>query len=263
MTSLHNSTTVRVILALAVAVVSSGCAMKGDIRTLQDELRGMSARQDSLMSAIRMETRQTQDTLRTQTDQMFDLRGDVARRLQQIEQSLTRLEALSGENQRIMASIRDQLANLRGGSGTTTGGGARTGGDRDESLVGESGGNADQLYSVARQQLDRGSLNSAAAAFEQFISEHPDDARVADAHFFLADILAQQGESEASLEAFQEIQELFPTHVRVPQAMYRIALLHEELGDVDEARAVLERIMNTYPDDPVSMLAREKLREIG
>lgn len=236
--------------------------MKGDIRTLQEELRAMSARQDSLMTAIRMETRQTQDTLRTQTDQMFDLRGDVGRRLQQIEQSLTRLEALAGENQRVTAAVRDQLANLRGGS-VTAGGGARTGGDRDESLVGESGGNADQLYSVARQQYDRQSFSSATAAFEQFISEHPEDPRVADAHFFLADILAQQGESEASLEAFQEIPELFPTHPRVPQAMYRIALLHEELGDVDEARAVLERIMNTYPDDPVSMLAREKLREIG
>lgn len=237
--------------------------MKGDIRTLQDELRAMSARQDSLMTAIRMETRQTQDTLRTQTDQMFDLRGDVGRRLQQIEQSLARMEALTGENQRIMASVRDQLANLRRGSVSPGGGGGTTGVNRDESLVGGGGGNADQLYSVARQQLDRGSLNSAAAAFEQFISEHPDDARVADAHFFLADILAQQGEAEASLEAFQEIQELFPTHPRVPQAMYRIALLHEELGDVDEARSVLERLMNTYPDDPVSMLAREKLREIG
>lgn len=262
MTSLHNSTTARAILALAVAFVSSGCAMKGDIRTLQEELRAMSARQDSLMTAIRMETRQTQDTLRTQTDQMFDLRGDVARRLQQIEQSLARMEALSGENQRMMASIRDQLVNLRRGSVATTGG-QPTGANRDESLVGESGGNADQLYSVARQQLDRGSLNSAAAAFEQFVSEHPEDPRVADAHFFLADILAQQGESQASLEAFQQIQELFPTHPRVPQAMYRIALLHEELGDEDEARAVLERLMNTYPDDPVSMLAREKLREIG
>lgn len=237
--------------------------MKGDIRTLQEELRAMSARQDSLMMAIRMETRQTQDTLRTQTDQMFDLRGDIARRLQQVEQSLSRLEALSGENQRIMASIRDQLANLRRGSVATTGGGQPTGADRDESLVGESRGNADQLYSVARQQLDRGSLNSAARAFEQFISEHPEDPRVADAHFFLADILAQQGESQASLEAFQQIQQLFPTHPRVPQAMYRIALLHEELGDEDQARAVLERLMNTYPDDPVSMLAREKLREIG
>ena len=258
------SPTARALSALAVVVVSSGCAMKGDIRTLQEELRSLAARQDSLIMVLRMETQQTQDTLRTQSSQMFDLRGDIARRLQQMEQSLTRLEAIAGENQRQMASIRDQLVNMRRAPTTMpAGGGAAGGGQRDESLVGASGGNADQLYGAARQQLDRGSLTSAARAFEQFIADYPDDPRVADAHFFLADILAQQGEAEEALAAFQEIQQLFPAHERVPQALYRIALLHEELGDLDEARAVLDRIMNTYPDDPVSMLAREKLREIG
>ena len=240
--------------------------MKGDIRTLQDELRAVAARQDSLISVLRMETQQTQDTLRTQTNQMFDFRGDIARRLQQIEQSLTRLEAIAGENQRGMAAVRDQLANLRRGSvgATPMGpGGPGMPVDRDESLVGSAGGNADQLYGAARQQLDRGSLNAASRAFQQFIAEHPDDPRVADAHFFLADILAQQGQPEEALAAFQEIQQLFPTHPRVPQALYHIALLHEEMGDLDETRAVLERIMNTYPDDLVSMLAREKLEEIG
>lgn len=251
--------TVRVISALAVAFVLGGCAMKGDIRTLQEELRAMTAQQDSLIRQLRMEALQTQDTLRTQSDQMFDFRGDIARRLQQIEQSLARLEAIAGENQRGMAAVRDQLANLRGGAAPARGGGQPT---ESESLVGGSA-NADELYRVAQTQLDRGSLSAAAQAFREFIGQHPDDPRVPNAHFFLADILAQQDRPEEALAAFQEIQELFPTAERVPQALYRIALLHEELGNVEEARAVLERIVNTYPDDPAAMLARDKLRQIG
>lgn len=267
MNRMHKTPTVRVLLALAVAFVSAGCAMKGDIRTLQEELRTITARQDSLLRQLRAETLQTQDTLRTQTDQMFDFRGDIARRLQQIEQSLTRLEAIAGENQRGMAAVRDQLANLR----RTPGGAMPTGGRSDttmvvrgesESLVGGAG-NADELYAAAQTQLDRGSLSSASRAFQQFIEEHPNDPRVPDAHFFLADILAQQNRPEEALAAFQEIQQLFPTASRVPDALYRIALLHEEMGNIEEAKAVLERIMNTYPDAVVSMLARERLREIG
>ncbi len=266
MNRMDKKSTARVFTALAVAVVSSGCAMKGDIRMLQQELRAIAARQDSLVAELRMETLQTQDTLRTQTNQMFDFRGDIARRLQQIEQSLTRLEAVAGENQRTSAGIRDQLANLRRGgvaagpgTGVTDPGG---GGARDETLAGTSA-NADQVWTEAQRQLDRGSLTTASRAFEQFISEHPDDPRVPDAHFFLADILAQQNRPQEALEAFQEIQQLFPTAERVPQALYRVALLHEELGSVDQARAVLERIVNTYPGDPVAMLARDKLRQIG
>lgn len=265
MTTMNPKTTVRIVTMLAVAVTSSGCAMKGDIRMLQEELRTMAATQDSLVSELRVQSQQTQDTLRTQGDQMFDLRGDLNRQLQNISQSLLRLEAIAGENQRGLASVRDQLANMRrtgglpqtaptGADSTTAGGG--------ESLVG-GGGNADQTYRAAQTQLDRGSLNSATRAFQEFITQYPQDPRVADAHFFLADILTQQDRPRDALAAFQEIQQRFPTATRVPDSLYRIALLQEELGSPGDAKATLERIMNTYPEAPIAMLARNKLREIG
>jgi tol-pal system protein YbgF len=256
--------TARVLATLAVAVTLGGCAMKGDIRVLQEELRAMAARQDSLVTQLRMEALQTQDTLRTQGDQFFDFRGDISRQLQQISQSLVRLEALAGENQRGLTAVRSQLSSMGAGGGaprpTTTGPTTPGGGER---LVGGGGGDADELYAVAREQQNRGSLNSAARAFEQFVAEHPADPRVPDAHFFLADILSQQDRPEEALAKFQEVQQLFPTAPRVPQALYRIAELQQELGRIDQARATLERIVNTYPDDLVAQLAREKLREIG
>lgn len=256
----------RVLAISAVAFTLGGCAMKADVRLVQEELRAVAAQQDSLIAELRMEARQTQDTLRTQSDQMFDFRGDLARRLQQIEQSLTRLEALAGENQRGMTSIRDQLANLR----RMPAGGAQQmpppdqgGAGSGENLMEGGGASADQLYATAREQQNRGSLNTAAQAFRQFIQDYPNDPRVPDAHFFLADILTLQERPQDALAAFQEVQELFPTAPRVPQALYRIAELQEELGEIDAARATLERIVNTYPDDLVAQLAREKLREIG
>jgi tol-pal system protein YbgF len=262
------TTAARVFVTLVAAATLSGCAMKGDIRLVQEELRAMAARQDSLVMELRMQTQQTQDTLRTQGDQMFDLRGDVNRQLQQISASLLRLEAIAGENQRGMTAIRDQLVNMRrgpamGGMGTDVGGGSTPAGGGSEALSGAGGGNADQLYGVAQGQLDRGSLNSAARAFQEFIQGYPTDPRVPDAHFFLADILTQQDKPREALTAFQEIQQQFPTAARVPDSLYRIALLQEELGDKAQAKVTLERIMNTYPDAPVAMLARNKLREIG
>jgi len=264
----HHNTTARVLAITAVAVTLSGCAMKGDIRLLQAEIRVMSARQDSLMAELRADARTAQDTLvQAQSDQMFDFRGDVSRQLQQISQSLVRLEAIAGENQRGLSSVRDQLANIRRMPTTATQRPVSTDstgiGGGSESLVAGGTTNPDELWDVAQNQYVRGSLNSAAGAFRQFIAEHPNELRVSDAHFFLADILAQQDRPEDALEAFQEVQELFPTAVRVPDALYRIAVLQEELDDVDAAKATLERIMNTYPDAPIAMLARDKLRELG
>ncbi len=263
--------TVRIVATMAVAFTFSGCAMKGDIRLLQEELRAIAARQDSLVNELRVEAQQTQDTLRTQGDQMFDLRGDLSRQLQQINQALVRIEAIAGENQRGLSSVRDQMANMRRlPAGSTTGPGASGGlsaADSTETGGGESliggGSNPQELYDVAKSQYDRGSLNSASRAFEQFLSEHPNQELAPDAHFYLADILGQQERPEDSMEAFQEIQELFPTHRRVPEALYRIAELQIQLDDVDAAKVTLERIINTYPDELVALLARDRLDEIG
>ena len=263
MRRMNYSTAARVLVTLAVALMSGGCAMKGDIRLLQEELRAVSMRQDSLLAQLRVETQSTQDTLRTQGDQMFDLRGDLNRQLQQINQSLVRLEALAGENQRGMMAVRDQLANVRrmptGGAPTTSAVSDSAGG---ESLIGGAG-NPDELWSVAQAQYQRQSLNSASAAFQQFIDEHPSDERVPMAHFLLADILEQQDRPEDALAAFEEIQQLFPSHDRVPEALYRIAELQIELDDTDAAKLTLERIVNTYPGSTMAMLARDMLDEIG
>ena len=256
----------RAVTLFMVSAMSGGCAMKADIRLLQEELRMGSARQDSTLTQIRMETLQTQDSLRNQNDQAFELRGDLNRQLRQISQTLVRLEAIAGENQRGLASVRDQLANIRRTPNsrpttTVTDNSDMTGGG-GESLIGGAD-NPDELWRVAQDQVQRGSLNSATNAFEDFLAQHSTDERVADAHFHLADILLQQGRPEDALAAFQEKQSLFPTHAKVPDALFRVANIQLQLDDEDGAKVTLERLVNTYPGSTMAMLARDMLEEIG
>lgn len=260
----------RIFVMGAGVLTLGGCATKSDIRDLQtevrDQLAALAARQDSLLAELHVETISTQDTLRTQSDQIFDFRGEITRQLQAIAQGQTRLEALVGENQRGIASVRDQLANLRrfptgtvqappvDSASTTTGGG--------ETVAG-TGGNAEQLWAAAREQHQRGSYSTAQRAYEQFLEEYPNHPLAPDAHFYLADILQQEDRPEDALEAFLEIQRLYPTAARVPDALYRAAILQRELGDTEAAQATLQRIINTYPDASIAMLARDLLEEIG
>jgi tol-pal system protein YbgF len=253
-------------LVAAAALLMGGCATKSDIRDLQtelrDELRALANRQDSLLEQLRSEALSTQDTLRTQSDQIFDFRGDITRELREISRGLATLQALAGENQRGIAGVRDQLANLRR---LPTQGEAPMGAASNQGVqesVGGVGGNAEQLWDVATGQLGRGALNTAQRAFEQFLEEYPNHDRAPDAHFFLADILEQQDRPEDALEAFQQIQSLFPTAGKVPDAAYRAALLQIEMDDTDAAIETLERIINTYPESAIALIARDKLEEI-
>ncbi|HUF77089.1 MAG TPA: tetratricopeptide repeat protein [Longimicrobiales bacterium] len=256
----------RAAAAALATVVLGACATKSDIRDLHDELVGLAARQDSLMSQLRIETISTQDTLRTQSDQLFDFRGDIARQLQSISQALARLEALTGENQRGISSVRDQLARGTVASTTrpptSTDSAGAAGGGRPETVPGVAG-NADQNWGAAREQHNRGSYSTAQRAYEQFTREHPNDLRVPDALYFLGDILQQQDRPEDALERFLEIPSRHPTHARVPDALYRVGLLQIELGRTADARSTFQRIVNTYADHPMASLARIQLEEIG
>jgi len=256
----------RAVSAAAAVFVITGCATKSDMRDLQTELRDglreLAVRQDSLLAQLRMEALSTQDTLRTQSDQIFDFRGEITRDLRQIAQGMVTLQALAGENQRGIASVRDQLANLRRlpASGGTPFGPDATGAGRES--VGGVGGTADQLWQAASGQFNRGALNTAQRAFEQFLQDYPNHERSPDAHFFLADILEQQNRPEDALEAFRGIQSLFPTAARVPDSLYRVALLQIEMDATDDAIETLERIVNTYPESAIALIARDKLEEI-
>jgi TolA-binding protein len=42
-----------------------------------------------------------------------------------------------------------------------------------------------------------------------------------------------------------------------------VGAIQSELGNTSEARATLQRVVNTYPDSDAATLAADKLREIG
>jgi outer membrane murein-binding lipoprotein Lpp len=100
------------IVVVAAALVLGGCATKSDIRELQtevrEELRAQAVRQDSLMMLLTRATASTQDTLRTQGDQLVDFRGDITRLLQSV--SKRSWERTSEE------SLRSEVRESEGGA---------------------------------------------------------------------------------------------------------------------------------------------------
>ena len=252
--------------ALAAALfVSVGCATKGDLRRVEAEMAGLAERQDSLLALMAREAASTQDTLRSQNDQLFEIRGDVSRRLQRILDELVTLRELTGQNQRTIASVRDQLEGLRrGGLSAAPGLGTGTQAPGPDQLGGAvaASGLAEQTYNTAVQLHQRGSLGTAQQAFEDFLGRYGAHVLAPEARFYLGDILERQDRLQEAIETFGQIPELHPTAARVPDALYRIGLLNLGLENRQEGVRFLERVANSYPDSDAAELAREALREL-
>ena len=252
--------------ALAAALfVSVGCATKGDLRRVQVEMAVLAERQDSLMVLLAREAASTQDTLRGQNDQLLEIRGDVSRRLQRILDELVTIRELTGQNQRTIARVRDQLEGLRRGGVSSppgSGAGAQAAGPGQLGGAVAASGLAEQVYNTAVQLHERGSLGTAQQAFEDFLGRYGAHVLAPEARFYLGDIFEQQDRLQDAIETFGQIPELHPTAARVPDSLYRIGLLHLGLESRQEGVRFLERVANTYPDSDAADLAREALREL-
>ena len=100
-------------LALSLAALSlAACATKGDLRNVTTEIRALSARQDSLLVALRQQAMVTQDSLRGTTNQLFEIRGTVNQQLARIQDELAIVRQENAQFAQLLASIRDQLERI-------------------------------------------------------------------------------------------------------------------------------------------------------
>lgn len=252
----HRSLRTALPAVLIALLVSTGCATKGDIRDIEAQLQSAAQRQEAVMAALEQQSRLTVDTLRTQTNQLVDLRGNISQSLREILDRLETMEELTGQNQRQLGLIRDQIDRLQRTGGMATGG---AGGETPGEMGG--GSSAEEIYNESNEAYMRGSLSAARLGFQQFLQSHPTHEELAPlVHLRLADVYVQEGSFERAVEEFHKIEQRFPGSDQVPQALYRIGLLYvQEMDREEEGRGYLERVVNTWPDSDAADLARRVL----
>ena len=255
-----------VFLVSVTLLMASGCAMKGDVRRLQDEVAGQAARQEAQLRELSASIQALQDTLEIQSElqseMVVDTRGGIARELRDIQTQLSQLTALTGQIQRSVVLLSERI---RADGARVTTSDRRADPDSLRTLIARGGGGqaaAEETYEAAMTQLNRGSLNTARMALGSFLRDYPDHRLAPSAQFFLADIFTQENRLDEAIEQFLRVSELYPTADRVPVALYRIGNIYVLQGEFDEAVSYLERVVNTYPDSGAAELAQELLQEI-
>jgi len=241
---------VRLLLLGLLLIPLAACATKGDMRSLQEEVRTLAERQEALMREIQADQRAQADSLQMLAGRFGEHRNQLSRTLRDMEDQLFMVSELVGVSQQELAALRDQMDRRPAPMGQPPGGGL------------DAGGEAQEIYDDAMTQYRRGSTASARIGLEEVVERFPNHQLTPSARYFLADIMVQNDEIEDAIDAFLEIPEYHPEADRVPAALYRVGLLYRELGDNAEARFYLERVVNTWPDSAAAGMAQRVLDEI-
>ena len=255
-----------VFLVSATLLLASGCAMKGDVQRLRDEVARQSSRQEAQLRELSAHIQALQDSLEIQSElqseMVVDTRGGIARELRDIQTQLSQLSALTGQIQRSVVLLSERVR-AEGARVTTSD--RRADADSLRALSGRRDGGpaaAEETYEAAVTQFNRGQLNTARMAFGSFLADYPDHRLAPSAQFNLADIYEQENRLDQAISGFLRVAELYPTADRVPVALYRIGNIYVLQREFDEAVGYLERVVNTYPDSGAAELTQELLQEI-
>lgn len=264
--TVRNSTAAKWVGIALLGSSLAACATKTDFRNLESEVRALAARQDTATLALQRVQRVNRaviDSVGALSESLFEFRGDVSNRLLSIQDQLLLLGELVGQSQRSLATMREELIaqrqqledrlSARGEPGDTL-----------EVVGGEAGEQdaADVAFASLQTELDRGNLNTARRGFERFISMYPNSEFAPSAHLHLGELLSGEERLEEAVAMYLEVPRLFPTAEEVPDALYRAGVLSIELNDFEQARQLLERLVNTYPGHRYVEQARERLQGI-
>jgi tol-pal system protein YbgF len=250
---------------IAVVVVLSGCALKGDVRRVERQLQTMqeeAARADSAravdLARLADLLEALGDTVAAHQRSLTVLRGELRTDLTEIERQLVQIQELTGQSQQRLSELRSQMEQRPPPTPVTAPGQPPSpGGDTVESDV--PGPN--QLYELGLQQLRRGSPQSARLAFDQLLTSYPQHERVPDALYFIGESWGSATPDSAA-PAYERVVKDFPTSIRAPGALYKLGLLAERRGDREAARVYYQRVLADYPRSEEAALARDKLNSL-
>lgn len=250
---------------LLLALVGTGCATKRDVRDLRTDMTRMADRQDSIYRLLQMQNREILDSLTVTTEQMLNVRGELAAQLSRLQRQLEEVSTLTGQVQIRLNQLDQSLAEAARNVDTS----GLTGGEGGEGGGGASGGDpgtysqAQELYDAGVEQVDRGNAATARQAFQLVVDSFPASPVAADAQRQIGETFAMEREWDRALQAFDRVVERYPDSEAAPVALYRAGVISEERGNIDRARQYFNRVRSGYPSSDAGRLAEEALRRLG
>lgn len=265
-----------VLAAMGLMSLSACVATKQDVLLLQTDLKSMraeyayrdSVRRVQFDSAIRMMI-MLNDSLRAVKGELVSFQGNVMGDLFKVRDGLIEIRSLTGQSQSRIIELRSELeqrnaamlaapavapvaapSSVKPGDSTSAA----------ASTTGVPAPGPNQLYTMALDQLRRGSTSAARAGFSDFLAQYPQHERAGDAQYYIAETLERDGRGADAEAGYLSVYTRFPRSEKAPTAMFKRATLLRAQNKPDRARDVLDLLVKTYPRSDEADLARERLR---
>jgi len=116
------------------------------------------------------------------------------------------------------------------------------------------------LYKKARNLLVEENYENAAALFNRFVKDYPQNSLADNALYWLAECHYSLGDYKKAILVFKNLETRYPRSEKVPDAILKLGYSYLSLDDSNRAHHFLKKVIKKYPFSPAAEKAQKKLR---
>ena len=120
----------------------------------------------------------------------------------------------------------------------------------------------DALYQEGVRLVMNDNPLKARALLEQYLAQNPSSKLAPNALYWIGETYYSEKSFAQSILKFKEVSRRFPKAGKVPDAMLKIGLAYDKLGDRENAVFYLRTLVEDYPKSDPAKIGRERLRAI-
>ena len=198
-------------------------------------------------------------------DRLNQLQQSISLLTGQIEQLQYKNQQLQQQMEKMQADYEYRLDQLEKGKG---GGGPRPTAPPPgpPSLQPQAGAapppgpanaaNGDQLYHDAFKMLQDGDYAGAEKAFKTFVQRNPQHVLAGNAQYWLGESFYVRGNYNEAAVAFAEGYQKYPTNVKAPQNLLKLAMSLTAMGRKPDACKAFDQLARQFPNAPADVKLR-------
>lgn len=193
---------------------------------------------------------------------MGEIEGQFAKITDEVERLSHNLGELEKKLDRLNADYDERFKALEAAVGENKAALAEAAEAREAAAKSKPKVSAKDEYDAAYALIKKGDYAGAQKAFEQFLSDFPDDTLAGNAEYWLAESFYVRKDYAKAAVAFAEGYQKYPKSAKAADNFLKLGLSMQAMGNKDEACTVFTSLAKEYPKAAENIKARAK-KEAG
>lgn len=253
-----------------------------DLALLQEEVRSNAKAQNDRLSSIEATLKAIQDQLTSTSRAIAVMDSGMKDRIEKsvggpvsgvgtkvdtlsqdfgyIRETVTEINSRMGRMQQKVVDLENTIKMMQAPPAPPAAGGAPASGAASTPPPGVS---AEGLYKDALRDKSGGNLELAMKEFTDYLTWFGDTDLAPNAQFYLGDILYNQKQYDAAVQAFDRVLEAYPKNSKTQDARLMKGRALAKLGQRSEAEKEFRAIVSQAPTSDAAMRAKQELRDLG